>query len=74
MGSCASVHKEQGKDMGVRMRLVSKAKRIFVSSPTKGKEHFNGEKESKIITEFGSIAHDGEVESCLAHKSTDFGM
>jgi hypothetical protein len=73
MGSCASVHKEQGKNLGVRMCLVTKAKRLFVASPIKENEHFNGEKESKVVTGFGSIAHGGE-ESCLTHKSTDFGM
>ncbi|KAJ3708580.1 hypothetical protein LUZ61_012285 [Rhynchospora tenuis] len=73
MGSCASVHKEQGAAMGVRMRLVTKAKRLFVASPSKEKEHFNGEKESKLVTVFGPMTNGGEVESCLAYKSPDFG-
>lgn len=59
--------------MGVRMRMVTKAKRLFMSSSIKEKEHFNGEQESKLVTGFGSAKHGAEVESCLAHKSGDFG-
>jgi len=59
--------------MGVRMRMVTKAKRLFMASPIKEKEHFNGEQESKLVTGFGSAKHGAEVESCLAHKSADFG-
>ncbi|KAJ3678284.1 hypothetical protein LUZ60_002087 [Juncus effusus] len=70
MGSCASVNKEKEANMSYKTRLFTKAKGLFVSSPTKEKELFNGEKDPKLVAAFDSLP---KRDSNFSDKISDFG-